>query len=242
MNPRRQLLTSFLASCLLAVWMAAPAGAQDFGGPRPSVFTLALQTEVQERDVVDRGDPLVGGEFKGDAVSNRFLIRGGLQPVPVFELYGLVGGVDLRIDDFNDFDSGLDLAYGLGFQLVLFESPYPQSLRFFWDTQFLRFVVEDRISEPIEQDETIRWNEVVTKIGVASANPLFRPYGGLRFSLVRAKDLLDISGKLSLREDDNVGIFGGVDIYLEPTKAVALNLEFSLIDVNSFRAGFQFAF
>jgi opacity protein-like surface antigen len=227
------------------------------GGISSSLFSLDLLAELQERDVVEKGEPLAQDllKFTGDAVSTRLLARVGLRPFQSIELYGLIGGADLRIDEFDGFDAKMNLAYGGGINFVLFQSPFPGSLRFFLDAYHLRFTAKDHVLTTIDpdpnitgdefqqpQDEKIRWREYVAKVGVDAHYYQFRPYGGLRISMMRGKDILSISGSVDLEEDDNVGVFGGIDIYLDPTEAVAFNLEASLADVNSIRAGFRFAY
>jgi hypothetical protein len=212
---------------------------------RSSLFFLDLLAELQERDVVEKGEPLAPDilKFKGDAVSTRLLVRSGLRLIQSIALYGLVGGADLRIDEFDEFDAKMNLAYGGGINLVLFQSPFPESLRFFLDAYHLRFTAKDHVLTNVgPQDEKIRWREYVAKVGVDTHYYQFRPYGGLRISIMRGKDNLSDSGSLDLEEDDNVGVFGGIDIFLDPTEAVAFNLEASLFDVNSIRAGFRFAY
>lgn len=243
---RPQYSTRIVASLslifVLGLWVfLSPPAFAYHEGMRRSFVSLDLMTEIQERDVVERGEPLVAPKVRGDAVSSRFLLRTGLRPVHLVEIYGLVGGANLSIEEFDEFDSEMDLAYGGGFNFLFYESPSPPTLHVFLDIQYLRFVMKDQVetivnNAPTPQDETIRWNEVISKFGVGVRHPSFRPYGGLRISFVRAKDSLSGSGKLSLREDDNMGVFGGIDIFLDPAEALAVNLEASLFDVNSFRA------
>jgi hypothetical protein len=142
----------------------------------------------------------------------------------------------------------MNLAYGGGLRLNLYRSPFPAPVEIFADAQYLQFTAKDHLvtdvigQGPTPQDEEIRWREYTAKIGIDSDQHSFRPYGGLRYSLLRAKDILSSSGELKLQEDDNVGIFGGIDIFLDPTKRAALNLEFSLFDVNAIGGGFRLAF
>jgi hypothetical protein len=155
----------------------------------------------------------------------------------------LIGGADLNIDEFDGFDAGMNVAYGGGIRLIPYQATYPGALEFFVDAQYLQFTAKDHVLTGVgPQDEEIRWKEYMAKVGLEADHDLFRPYGGLRFSLVRGRDILSTSGRLSLREDDNVGIFGGIDIFLDPAKRAALNLEFSLFDVYSLSAGLRLFF
>ncbi len=216
--------------------------------PEDHLFSLDFLAQVQERDVVEKGEQLIGLKMKGDADSTRLLVRGGFRPIPSLELYGLIGGADLSIDEFDGFDANMNAAYGGGLHLIPYQSPFHRSFELFMDAQYLQFTAKDHVLTdvsglgPTEQDEEIRWKEYVAKVGVDSDHDFFRPYGGLRFSLMRGNDLLSVSGKLKLEEDNNIGVFGGTDIFLDPTKKAALNLEFSLFDVNSISAGLRLAF
>ncbi len=211
------------------------------------LFSLDFLTQIQNRDVVEEGQSLANLKEKGDADSTRLLIRGGIRPIPPVELYGLIGGADLSIDEFDRFDAGMSVAYGGGIRVVPYQSSFPGQFTLFVDAQYLQFTAKDRVLTdvlgiPTEQDEEIRWKEYVAKVGLETDHDFFRPYGGLRFSLVRGKDILSVSGRLRIQEDDTVGVFGGADIFLDPTKRAALNLEFSLFDVDSISAGLRLFF
>ncbi len=234
---KKRTWTLIIGAILLQIASAGGADAQDPG------FSVDLTAEVQERDVIEKGTALGSAEVKGDASSSRVLLRMGLRPARGFEFYLLGGGADLSIDEFDGFSSKMNPAYGFGAYLTLFESPPPQSLHFFLDARYLRFVAEDRVETlPGPQDETIRWNEVSARFGAGGYYPFFHPYGGIGVSFVRAKDSLSGSGKLSLQEEDNIGFFAGADLFLDPSEAAAFNVEFSLGDVNAIRGGFRFKF
>lgn len=47
------------------------------------------------------------------------------------------------------------------------------------------------------------------------------------------------SDKVDLEEDDNFGIFGGVDIFIDRSEKTAINFEVSLFDQDSFRAAIR---
>lgn len=219
------------------------------------LFFLDFLTQIQTRDVMEKGelfDPVSGSQGtikeKGNADSTRLLIRGGFRPTPQIELYGLIGGADLSIDEFEGFDASMSVAYGGGIRLVPYQSSYPGALYFFVDAQYLQFTAKDHVFTnfsglgSIGQDEEIRWREYTAKVGLEANQDFFRPYGGLRFSFMRGKDIFSASGRLNLREDDNVGIFGGTDIFLDPAKRAALNLEFSLFDVDAIGVGLRLFF
>ena len=130
---------------------------------------------------------------------------------------------------------------------------------FFLEYTFFTFDAEDRVE--IERtngftlhDEEISWKEHIIKIGGDSRYRGYRPYGGLRFSIVRGDENFSlvrvISGSVpnpnispaKIEEDDFFGVFGGLDIFLDPKDAIALNIEVSLFDVNSIQGSLRFKF
>jgi hypothetical protein len=239
--------------------------------------SLELITGIQERDIVEKSDDLVPCcKFKGDAVSSRLLARLGLEAFQRVEVFGLIGGVGLSIDEFNGFDSNLELAFGGGVRFILYEAPFPQASHFFLEYTYLQFDAEDRVeilkcSNPSTsskgsdstatfvgtvQDDEIKWKEHVVKIGGDSRVGFYRPYGGVRFSLVRGEENFSLVSAPSvsdpgfnpninpvdIEEEDLFGVFGGLDIFLDPKDAMALNIEIGLFDVNSIQGSLRFKF
>jgi len=245
----------------------------------PAPVSLELIAGIQERDILEKSDDLDPCcKFKGDAVSSRLLARLGLEAFQRVEVFGLIGGVGLSIDEFDGFDSNLDVAYGGGIRFILYEAPFPQASHIFLEYAYLQFDAEDRVEVEIcsnptasdkcrdpnvtpefvktVQDDEIKWKEHVVKIGGDSRVGFYRPYGGIRFSLVRGDESFSVvsfptvsdSGfnenisPADIEEDDFFGVFGGLDIFLDPKDAIALNVEVSLFDVNSIQGSFRFKF
>lgn len=147
----------------------------------------------------------------------------------------------------------------------LYRSPYRDRFTLFVEGSALRYTTDDRVMTSIrcpEQngcpagesrdklvDETIQWNEYTVLLGASGHSPGFKPYGGLRLSRVDGTDRLrrssdsdfpdGFSDKVDLEEDDNFGIFGGVDIFLDRSAKTALNFEVSLFDQDSFHAAIR---
>lgn len=223
-----------------------------------SPVSLDLIAQVQERDIIAKNEDLTPCcKFEGDAVSTRLLARLGLSPIPPIEIFGLAGGADLSIDEFDQYDSNMDFAFGGGVHLILYETPSPGASHLFIEYSYLQFEAEDRVqveksSVNTIQDDEIRWREHVVQIGGDSRLGSVRPYGGLRFSIVRGEETFTVVngggladptiGPSDIEEDDLFGVFGGIDFFLDPADRVAFNLEASLFDVNSFRAGLRFNF
>ncbi len=240
--------------------MAEEAAPQIFG------VTLGIETGITSRDIVEEDPVFAGFKVSGDAVSTRFLAKIGLRFFDRIEIYGKGGGVDLSISDFNDFDARPVPAYGGGIRLDLYQGPRPEMMRLFLDANFLYFVAEDTIQildcplsscsvsdlRPRMANEEIRWREGTISAGGSFRHDYFEPYGGVRLSIVRGDDILEVREdtnfpdplnlKVDLDEDDNFGIFFGTSIYLDRSKKSAINLEFSAIDQFAFMAGFKSAF
>ena len=224
-----------------------------------SLGYIEFSIGIQERDILLKSDDLIPCcKAKADAVSTQVMTRVGLRAIPRLEVFGMVGGVDLGIEDFGDFDSHFDVAYGGGIRFLLYESPYPQGSGIFLEYQYLQFSATDRVeidkgTPPVVtiQDQKIDWEEHLVKIGGETRYRSFRTYGGFRVSFVRGGSFFSLVGlpdptkeigPAVIEEDDTIGVFAGMDIFLDPSEALALNLELSLFDVNAFRMGLVYAF
>ena len=222
---------------------------------------------VNTRDVVEEGlteegettlvDPATGVQ-KGNADSTRVMAEIGWNFGERVQLYGNVGGIDLKIDEFDDFNGDLDIALGGGVKVNWYTSPGPSRLSVFTDFGALTFNSEDTISTRFQDsfrvaDEKIRWTEYTLKLGVSMVHPVLdRPYGGIRLSKVDGSDTVTFRPdqmfgtadrrRLDLTEDDNFGLFAGTTLFFDPEEKAGLNLELNLIDEFSFVAAFRFNF
>ena len=210
-------------------------------------------------------DPPTGVQ-KGNAASTRVLTEIGWSFGDRVYLYGNVGGIDLKIDEFDDFNGDLDIALGGGAKVNWYTSPSPSRLSVFTDFSALTFKAEDTISTRFVlngaagpesffrvADEKIRWTEYTLKLGVSIVHPVFdRPYGGIRLSKVDGSDTVTFRPdqmfstadrrKLDLTEDDNFGLFAGTTLFFDQHEKAGLNMELNLIDEFSFIAAFRFNF
>lgn len=256
------LITFFVSDQVLArdLFMEEEEAPQIFG------VTLGVETSITTRKVVEEDPVFAGFKVSGDAVSTRFLAKIGLRFFDRIEIYGTGGGTDLSISDFNGFDARPVSAYGGGIRIDLYQGPRPEGIKLFLDSNFLYFVTEDRIQIldcpltscldsdllPRMADEKIRWREGAISAGGSFRHDYFEPYGGLRLSLVRGADILEVKEdanfpdplnlKVDLDEDNNFGIFFGTNIYLDRNEKSAISLEFSAIDQFAFMAGFKVGF
>ncbi len=223
--------------------------------------------EALERDVEEEATTFQGQNFPEETVSAqslRLLGKLSVRVIDPIEIYGLVGGSDLEIDEFG-FSSDFEGAYGAGARVILFRERDPRMpFQVFADYHFLRFETDDRVSfaptidlngngviDPGETltDEIVReeidWLEHVIKIGVMGRHDEFEPYGGVRFSIVRGDDQIHSQVQkldLDLRNDDIFGVFLGTAYYLSPSERAALFVEGSLFDQYSLTGGIRVGF
>jgi hypothetical protein len=256
MNGRTALFfaTGVLLIALMSQGTAAWGQAMERVEPRFYRFNFGIQTELASRDIVEDEFTYAGANFvktEGTADMVRLLVRFGVFLTDNFELYGVAGGTNLSIDEFDLFDSGERLAYGGGIHWIYYEVPTMGGpIDLFIDYRFLRFRSKDRvIFDPFvtnqSLEETLVWNEHRIKFGVSGRHDFFEPYGGVRFSIVRGKDHLPAAGQdLNLRfvEDDLFGLFLGTNIFFDPSEKAFFFIEGNIIDENALNLGIRVAF
>ena len=249
-------MRAFIATALWVTALGSSAGAAGpyypGGYPRayapaasgqdPGLFFIETTIGAYSRDV-EEPISAVGTTFTSGADSTRLLARFGIRPVPILELYGLVGGADLSLPDFEDFRGDFVGAYGGGARLTFYQSPIYPGLRFYLDGNVLQFESRDtHFVDTIVQEEKIRWTEYTAMLGIRGRYFLTEPYGGIRASWVSTRDHIPSVGDLHIRQQDTVGLFLGFDFYLDRSRMVAFNIEATAIDQNSIRGGLRFNF
>jgi hypothetical protein len=191
------------ATVLLAVACGAPASAavERF---------VQIETGIVSRDVVEEDSSVEGFTVGGRATSTRLMASVGLNVNGVLTVYAQGGATDLAIDEFNEFDSSFNGAYGGGARLNLLLTPNRDGLRLFVEGSVLRTTAEDRVQAefgctaangctagvpgaqneflPRLVEETIEWNEYTVLLGAGGRYGAYGPYGGVRLSKVDAKD------------------------------------------------------
>ena len=95
-----------------------------FISPYPSIAGPYIEfgVGVHSRDIIEEGFTDAGeiildsatGVQKGSAASTRVLAEIGWKFKDRVELYGNIGGIDMNIDQFNDFKGDFDVALGGG--------------------------------------------------------------------------------------------------------------------------------
>ena len=240
------------------------------GGPYMEFGVGVSTRDVVEEGVTDEGettlvDPGTGVQ-KGDADSTRILAEIGWNFGNRVEVYGQVGGVDLKINEFDDFNGDLDIALGGGLKVNWYTSPRPSRLAVFTDINALTFQSKDTVSSRFVvdgaagpesffrvADEKIRWTEYTLKMGVSMVHPILdRPYGGIRLSKLDGSDTVTFRAdqrfstadrrKLDLKEDKNFGLFAGTTLFFDQQEKAGLNLELNVLDEFSFIAAFRLNF
>ena len=175
---------------------------------------VQIETGMFSRDIVEEDAAITGFAYGGRASSTRAIATAGFKFNEFLTVYALGGAADLEIDEFNGFDSSFNGAYGGGVRFDFPISPYRGGLRLFVEGSMLRTTAEDMVQAgfactaangctsaatvqggyiPRLAEETIEWNEYAVLLGAGSRHGAFGPYGGVRLSMVDAKDRLHAS-------------------------------------------------
>ena len=252
---------------LCSTWPARAQGIdypviQPLPSPRPFYrFNFGFQSELASRDVDEDAFVFNGFNFpktKGRADMVRLLARFGVYLLDNVEIYGVAGGSDLSIDEFDQFNSGQEFAYGGGVNWVFYEiQSFEGPIKLYIDYRYFHFRSKDQvlfrpccdnsgflIADELV-DETITWNEHRLKVGVSGRHYIFEPYGGARFSVVNGKDHLPTSTQdlnLKFKQDDLFGLFFGANIYFDPSDRAFFFIEGSLIDEDALNLGVRVRF
>lgn len=219
--------------------------------------------EVLDRDIEEDNAQFLGLIFPKERTSVqslRLLGKLSFRVVDALEIYGVAGGSDLELKDF-EFNSDFSGAYGGGARVVLFRETSPEMpYQVFADYRYLRFKAHDTtFFQPTDENgvpvpagnpgellnEEVVWNEHVLKLGVMGRHDEFEPYGGIRFSVVRGKDRLPSQFQqldLTFKQSDTFGIFVGTSYYLSRSEKAAVFIEGSLFDQYSLAGGIRVGF
>lgn len=203
-----------------------------------------LSTQTTARTVVEEINP--GVDFKGDAESTRVMAKLATRPWRGVEFYLQAGMANLVIDQFNDYRGDYGLAYGGGASLMLYEYPGPKKFQVIARADTLNFETTDNIltviqSQDVVVKETILWREYTLEgIGIWRSR-YWEPFIGARFSWIDSRDTIDDPrvGRLSLKEDSNLGLLIGTNIYFDPRENFAFNAEATMIDQFSLKIGIK---
>lgn len=247
----------FILILLVALPLMVPGKAAAYNEDSRIHFEALFQ--VLERDIETEATEFLGENFPEEiasAESLRLLGKLSIQVIDPVEIYGLIGGADVEIDEFG-FSSDFETAYGAGTRVILFRDRNPRRpYQVFVDYHFLKYEVDDEINFTPTDDagnaivneivrEEIDWLEHVLKLGVMGRYFEFEPYGGIRFSIVRGDDRINSPTQridLDLDNDDTFGVFLGTLYYLSPSDRAALFVEASMFDQYSLAGGIRVGF
>jgi hypothetical protein len=203
--------------------------------------------------------------------SIQFLLKLGTEITPNIELYGLIGGSNLQMDDLN-FHSGVVPAYGAGTRLKMQPGFYQEErLSLFLDYRFLTYqaTADGIVFNPTDTSgkpafttgagttvyeiasEKVNWQEHVIKFGASGRRGLLEPYGGFELSFVDTSHKVTsqpgspfLANQLDLHIHGDIffGLFAGIYIYQDPTERQALFVELHAADEDSVTLGYRMNF
>lgn len=214
----------------LSLLVAAPGRAAPTGGLASPVgaggFAVSAGLAYAQRDLEDGSD---------DEVTNRrVLFRAQYGPVEWLDLYAILGFTDAELDD-EDFEGSLGGTFGLGAHVQALHFP-DSAVKIVLDLQGEYFRSEDG-SKRVKTQAYHGAAYVVKEIGAAGRVGYFYPYGGIRVSYAHH----DVNkGIEDLHAEDLVGLFGGVDYFVNPN--VYFAGEIHLFDETSLFLGVGYRF
>jgi len=127
----------------------------------------------------------------------------------------------------DDFEGRLDALYGVGFKFKMFQDPQ-NKVNVLLDGEVTQFSSEDSGVDADVLDYHIAFT-VSNKAGNIT------PYGGIKFSETEIE-----RGSRKDTADNNVGVFGGVDYFVNPN--VFFNGEVSIFDQEALYVGVGYKF
>jgi hypothetical protein len=207
-------------------------------------WEVDLYTQTTVRTVVEEINP--GSNFEGDAESTRVMAKLATRPLRPVEFYLQAGMANLVIDQFNDYRGDYGFAYGGGVSLTVYEYPGPKKFKVITRADTLNFETTDHVltvihSQDVFVKETIGWREYTLEgIGIWKSQ-YWEPFIGARFSWLDSRDTIEDPrvGRLSLKEDSNLGMVVGTTLYFDPRENFAFNAEATLIDQFSLKIGIK---
>lgn len=191
----------------------------------PGGLALSATLGYGERDVRDGRDD--------EVTARRVLFRGQVGVVDGVDLYGTLGVGDLDFDHAN-FSGSLGESFGGGLRFGLMNFP-ESAVKLVLDLQGEYLRSADG-SKRVRHQAYHAATYLVRELGAARRVGYLFPYGGVRVSYARydGRHLDDFEG------DTFVGLFGGVDYFVNPN--VFFSGELHLFDENSVYLGVGYRF
>ncbi|NOZ26343.1 MAG: hypothetical protein GXO94_09680 [Nitrospirae bacterium] len=225
--------------------------------------------------------PPAGGSIEDmELESGRLFLKGTIGVRPDVDVYVKLGTADAdwkmtekepgQPDSRTEFNGDRDLAFGAGVKARVYQTP--GGLRVMADAQYLRYDVEgDLITDGTEFDQEFldelrasdpgatfsstkktKIQEWQLALYVNKTVGRFSPYGGVKYSDVKADLELDGNGQYlgepftltidaESEADGNFGLFLGTDIQVIPNR-LSVNIEGRFMDETAFTLGASYRF
>ncbi|MHB8484096.1 MAG: hypothetical protein ACYDBV_15475 [Nitrospiria bacterium] len=236
-------IISFLGVFLSSVLIFSSL-AQAAEGPYLSIDVGEYGRRIEETNV--NGANSI--KFYGTTDSTRVLTKFGFD-LNFIDLYFILGGSTLTIQDFDGYHGNMGLAYGGGFKILMFQSPTRERFSLFLNPEVLKYTTNDTIQifsqsqGLITENHEISLTEYEVKAGGSARYDMIEPYGGVRYSWVSGQETGGPQfGTADIKEMDNLGLFLGANFYFDPSGRSSLFGEFGGVDVNYFKVGIKSRF
>ncbi|HLB05900.1 MAG TPA: hypothetical protein VJL62_04215 [Thermodesulfobacteriota bacterium] len=180
-------------------------------------LSLSTGLSYAEKDVERNGR-------REEMTTRQLVVKGSYGLLPNLDLNVKLGFADLEVDDF---EGRLDALYGVGFKFKMFQDPQ-NKVNVLLDGEVTQFSSEDSGVDADVLDYHIAFT-VSNKAGNIT------PYGGIKFSETEIE-----RGSRKDTADNNVGVFGGVDYFVNPN--VFFNGEVSIFDQEALYVGVGYKF
>ncbi len=220
-----------LALIVIFVSVSPVAMAGTVGSPTATVeqgsFQVGAEIDLWERDMeVETGD-------EGEVEGKKILVKGTYGISDKIDVFAKIGMADAKIDDI-DFESDMDIAYGIGDKVNVYEKG---QIKADVDAQIPLCSGDDdtAVGPNVEIDAT----EFDPAIGGSyEVSEAFNCYGGLMYDMVIEE--MSNGGSVDVDESDPIGIFLGGKYTITPQ--VKAGLELRLTSETSFTLMGSFAF
>lgn len=211
----------YVLALLFIVSSSAAAGAGQVGGLATNVGEggLSLSTGLLyvDKDVESSG-------HKEEMTTRQLVVKGSYGLLPNLDLNVKLGFADLEV---GDFEGRLDALYGIGFKFKLFQDPN-NKVNVLLDGEVTQFSSEDN---GVDADVT----DYQMAFIVSNKAGNITPYGGIRISETEID-----SDSTKFTADNNVGVFGGVDYFVNPN--VFFTGEVNIFDQDAVYIGVGYKF
>ncbi len=213
----------YILALLFLAALTSSAGAGQVGGLATNVGEggLSLSTGLLyiDKDVKRSGR-------KDEMTTRQLVVKGSYGLLPNLDLNVKLGFADLELDD-TDFEGRLDALYGVGFKFKMFQDPQDK-VNVLLDAEVSQFSSEDN---GVDADVT----DYHVAFIVSNKSGNITPYGGIKFSETE----IDFDST-KLTADNNVGVFGGVDYFVNPN--VFFTGEINIFDQDGIYVGVGYKF